>query len=82
LLFVAELFRRKGIMVPLLAAAVQYAREHGAKIVEGYPVEPTETLSGDSGYTGVVSAFRKAGFVEVLRRSETRPIMRYFAGKP
>jgi GNAT superfamily N-acetyltransferase len=79
--FVAEPFRRRGLMVPLLKAAVAYAKEHGAKIVEGYPVEPTETLSGDSGYTGVVSAFRKAGFVEVLRRSETRPIMRYFGGE-
>jgi hypothetical protein len=68
-------------MVPLLKAAVAHAKEHGAKIVEGYPVEPTETLSGDSGYTGVVSAFRKAGFVEVLRRSEARPIMRYSGGE-
>jgi len=28
-------------------------------------------------YTGSASAFRQAGFVEVLRRSDTRPIMRY-----
>jgi GNAT superfamily N-acetyltransferase len=79
--FVAKRFRRRGLMVPLLKAAVAYAGEHGAKIVEGYPVEPTETLSGDSGYTGVVSAFRKAGFVEVLRRSEARPIMRHSGGE-
>jgi GNAT superfamily N-acetyltransferase len=79
--FVAKPFRRRGLMVPLLKAAVAYAKEHGAKIVEGYPVEPMETLSGDSGYTGVVSAFRKAGFVEVLRRSEARPIMRYSGGE-
>ena len=75
--FVAKPFRRRGVMVPLLTAAVEYARAHGAKIVEGYPVEPTQRLSGDRGYTGVVSAFRKAGFVEVLRRG-TRPIMRCF----
>ena len=62
-------------MAPLLTAAVEYARAHGAKIVEGYPVEPTERLTGDRGYTGVLSAFRKAGFVEVLRRGD-RPIMR------
>jgi GNAT superfamily N-acetyltransferase len=79
--YVAKRFRRKGVMVPLLTAALQYAREHGAKIVEGYPVEPTKPLSGDSGYTGVVSAFRKAGFVEVIRRSETRPIMRHFGAE-
>jgi GNAT superfamily N-acetyltransferase len=75
--FVAKPFRRRGVMVPLLTAAVEYARAHGAKIVEGYPVEPEKALSGCSGYTGVVSAFRRAGFVEVLRRG-TRPIMRRF----
>jgi GNAT superfamily N-acetyltransferase len=73
--FVAKPHRGRGVMVPLLTAAVEHARAHGAKIVEGYPVEPTTRLSGDSGYTGVASAFRKAGFVEVLRRG-TRPIMR------
>ena len=65
----------------MLKAVVAYAKEHGAKIVEGYPAEPTKTSSGTSGYMGVVSAFRKAGFVEVLRRSESRPIMRYFGGE-
>ena len=28
-------------------------------------------------YTGLISTFQSAGFVETLRRSETRPIMRY-----
>jgi len=74
--FVAKPFRRRGVMVPLLTAAVEYARAHGAKIIEGYPVEPGKGLSGYSGYTGVVSAFRRAGFVEVLRRAGSRPIMR------
>ncbi len=56
-----------------------YAQEHGAKIIESYPVEVKETsLSGASGFTGIASALKEAGFVEVLRRSENRPIMRYF----
>jgi len=80
--FVAKPFRHQGLMVQLLRAAVDYARERGAKIVEGYPVEPKGTrLSGSEGFMGVVSAFRKAGFVDVLRRSENRPIMRYFIGE-
>jgi GNAT superfamily N-acetyltransferase len=74
-LFVARQYRARGLMVPLLTAAVEYARARGAKIVEGYPVDPMERLTGDRGYTGVLSAFRKAGFVEVLRRG-ARPIMR------
>lgn len=77
--FVAKPFRQKGVTVKLLKAAVEYAQKHGAKIVEGYPIEPKKTKMPDVfAYTGLASAFRQAGFVEVLRRSETRPIMRYF----
>jgi GNAT superfamily N-acetyltransferase len=76
--FIARPFRRKGVTVKLLAAAVEYAKQRGAKIVEGYPVEPKKDAIADaSAYTGLVSAFRQAGFVPVLRRSETRVIMRY-----
>jgi len=79
--FVARSARRKGVMLRLLRAAAEYARSHGARIVEGYPVEPTRTLSGASGFTGVVPTFRQAGFVEVLRRSRTQPIMRCFVAQ-
>lgn len=76
--FVARPFRRRGVTVQLLKAAVAYAKAHGVRIVEGYPVEPKRTRMPDPFvYTGLAPAFRKAGFVEVLRRSETRPIMRY-----
>jgi GNAT superfamily N-acetyltransferase len=75
--FVAKPFRGKGLMGRFLKAAVAYAKQRGAKIVEGYPIEPTGRLSGYSGYAGVASSFRKAGFVEVLRRSERQAIMRY-----
>ena len=77
--FVAKEYRRKGVTVRLLQSAVEYARCQGAKIVEGYPVEPKKGSTADVfAYTGLVSAFRKAGFVEVARRSETRPLMRFF----
>lgn len=76
--FVAKQFRGKGIMTKLLEAAVDYVRSQGGKIVEGYPVEPKKGRMPDPFvYAGVVSVFRKVGFVEVLRRSERRPIMRY-----
>jgi GNAT superfamily N-acetyltransferase len=81
--FIAKPFRRSGVTVKLIEAAVAFAREHGANIIEGYPVEPKEgRLPDTSAYTGTVSAFRKAGFVEVLRRAETRPIMRYTIHQP
>ncbi|GAB4457193.1 MAG: GNAT family N-acetyltransferase [Anaerolineae bacterium] len=76
--FVARPYRRKGVSVGLLRAAVQYAAAQGARIVEGYPVEPKKDSVPDAFiFHGVAAAFREAGFVEVLRRSETRPIMRY-----
>ena len=76
--FVAKAFRRKGVSTRLLKAAVDYSRKQGGKIVEGYPVEPKKEWTPDPfAYTGLASAFRKVGFVEVVRRSETRPIMRY-----
>ena len=61
----------------LLRAAVDYAREKGATIVEGYPQDPKERTMVDAfAWTGFVSAFKKAGFREVARRSKARPIMR------
>ena len=62
----------------LIRSAVDYARSQGAEIVEAYPIEPKKGIFPDVyAYTGIASAFRQAGFVEALRRSETRPIMRF-----
>lgn len=75
--FVARPFRRKGLTVALLKAAAAFAGERGARIVEGYPVEPKKGTMPDAfAYTGLASAFEAAGFVEKARRSPTRPIMR------
>jgi GNAT superfamily N-acetyltransferase len=76
--FVAKPFRGRGITGQMLKAATAYARKQGARIIEGYPVDTKEGRMPDVFvYTGLVPAFRSAGFKEVLRRSETRPIMRY-----
>jgi GNAT superfamily N-acetyltransferase len=75
--FVAKPFRHKSLMVKLLKAAIDYVKQRGGKIVEGYPTEPGTPQPDAFVYTGLASAFRKAGFVEALRRSKNRPIMRY-----
>ena len=69
-------FRGQGLMAKLLSAAIDDARERGARIVEAYPVELKGAPTGYSGYSGIASTLRKVGFVEVLRRSQDRPIMR------
>ena len=76
--FVAKQFRRKGITVELLKAAIEHVQRQGGKIVEGYPVEAQTAIPAPFIYTGTASAFQQAGFQEVARRSPTRPIFRFF----
>jgi GNAT superfamily N-acetyltransferase len=75
--FIARPFRGQGVAEALLQAAVKFARQKGAKIVEGYPVEARKGRLPDAfAWTGVPPIFQAAGFREVARRSPTRPIMR------
>jgi GNAT superfamily N-acetyltransferase len=77
-IYVARSHRRRGVSVPLLAAAVELARDHGADCVEGYPVAPDKSSYPVSyAWTGFREIFVRAGFREVARGSPTRPIMRY-----
>lgn len=75
--------RAQGLMTALLRGAVAYARKHGARMLEAYPTDMEseklagKRLSGDGGYMGIASVFRKAGFVQAGRASETKLIMRY-----
>lgn len=81
-LFVLKSYRRQGISIAMLKAAVEFAASRGARIVEGYPVEPTMERTPDPFvWTGTPSAFSKAGFREILRRSKTRAIMRFTMGR-
>ena len=78
--FIKKDFRRMGLSVNLIRAAVDYARKKRAKIVESYPIDLMENKSYPDtfAYYGTKSAFEKAGFKEVARRSEKRPIMRFY----
>lgn len=70
--------RRRGIARALLGAAVEYARERGARVVEGYPVDTRGGRThAASIYTGTLRMFADAGFVETRRRSANRPVVRY-----
>lgn len=65
-LYVHRSSRGQGIAVALLEAAVGYAAEHGAPVVEGYPRAGEAAVSPAVAYFGTVPLFRKAGF-EVVR---------------
>lgn len=72
--FVDRRFRRQGVTLGLLKAAVQYARSQGAKVIEGYPVEPGARLYT---YMGSPATFRRAGFRDVTPAGQARRVMRY-----
>jgi GNAT superfamily N-acetyltransferase len=76
--FIAKEFRNQGISIELLKFTIDYCKKKGASIIEGYPVEPkNDKMPAVFAWTGIASAYLKAGFIEVARRSETRPIMRF-----
>jgi ribosomal protein S18 acetylase RimI-like enzyme len=73
--------RGRGIGSALLEAAVAHAKRKGARVIEGYPIDPKHRRpSNAEAFPGLVSMFRAAGFQEVARRSPGRPVMRYATG--
>jgi GNAT superfamily N-acetyltransferase len=79
---VARAARGQGVARALLEAAVDYAREHGATLVEAYPIETDgERVPSALVYKGTLGMFERAGFEVVERRranaaSAPRPIVR------
>ena len=71
--FVKREKRGQGISLQLLKAAVNYARSRGAKIIEGYPVEPDQSYR----FMGAPSIFEQAGFEVAAIAANGRRIMRY-----
>jgi GNAT superfamily N-acetyltransferase len=71
-------FRRRGVSLALAAAAVDFARERGARAVEGYPMitHPGQEITWGELNVGSRSIFAAAGFAEVSRPTLRRVVMR------
>ncbi|WP_076260766.1 GNAT family N-acetyltransferase [Intrasporangium flavum] len=71
--------RGSGIGVALLEGAVDWAKRHGASVLDGHPVD-VDRLAGTPSpaglFTGTLAMFRQAGFAEIGRTYPTRPVMR------
>jgi GNAT superfamily N-acetyltransferase len=72
--YVPKEHRRTGLMTALLEAAARQARRKGGRVLEGYPVI-ADSLTGCMGYTGLVPAYKKAGFLVVARPNRTMRMM-------
>jgi GNAT superfamily N-acetyltransferase len=79
---VARHARGQGVARAMLEAAIAYARDHGATLLEAYPAD-TEggRISAANAFKGTVPMFEAAGFEVVERRqanrtSAPRPIVR------
>jgi GNAT superfamily N-acetyltransferase len=71
-------FRRRGVSRALAHATVEFARERGARALEGYPmvVEPGEDVTWGELNVGSRSIFAEAGFQEVSHPTLRRVVMR------
>jgi GNAT superfamily N-acetyltransferase len=68
-------FRKRGVSRALARAAVDFARERGARALEAYPMTTTDALLEEL-HVGTRSVFADAGLTEVSRPSVRRVVMR------
>ena len=71
-------FRRRGISYALARAAVDFARERGARALEAYPMitKPGQEITWDELHVGSRSIFAAAGFTQVGHPTPRRVVMR------
>jgi ribosomal protein S18 acetylase RimI-like enzyme len=74
-------FRGRGVASALLRYATNYSREHGAMIVEAYPIDRPGWSEDQWLWHGAMAMFTRAGFKEVARRKPFRPVMRLEFGR-
>jgi GNAT superfamily N-acetyltransferase len=68
-------FRKRGISRALVRAAVDFARERGARAIEGYPMTTKNAILEEL-HVGTEGVFANAGFKEVSRPTVRRVVMR------
>jgi GNAT superfamily N-acetyltransferase len=68
-------YRKRGIGRYLTRAAADFARQRGARAVEGYPITTKNVISEEL-QPGTVGMFADAGFTEVSRPTPRRVVMR------
>jgi GNAT superfamily N-acetyltransferase len=76
--FVRAGFRGRRTSYALVRAAVDFARDRGARALEGYPLltQPGQRITWDEIHVGSRSMFEAAGFAQVSHPTKRRVVMR------
>ena len=74
-LFTRAGFRKRGVSRALARAAVDFARDRGARAIEGYPMTSKNAILEEL-HVGTEAVFADAGFAEVSRPTLRRAVMR------
>jgi GNAT superfamily N-acetyltransferase len=74
-LFTRAGFRKRGVSRALARAAVEFARQRGARAIEGYPMTTKNAILEEL-HVGTEGVFAGAGFAEVSRPTVRRAVMR------
>ena len=77
-LFIKKQYRKLGVSVQLLKAVIDYAKRNNIETLEAYPVTPYQDKMPDAfAWTGLLSAYEKAGFKIAAQSSKAKFIVRY-----
>jgi len=74
--YTAKQMRGQHVAEAMLAGGIDYARSCGARLIEAYPVDRKQRSADDAMWFGGRAMYDRAGFVEIARRKQTRPVMR------
>jgi GNAT superfamily N-acetyltransferase len=71
-------YRRRGVTRALARATIAFARDRGARALEGYPMitEPGQEITWGETHVGSRNIFAEAGFQEVFHPTLRRVVMR------
>ncbi len=68
--------RGRGVARALVGAAVRHARDHGARVLEAYPIDLDRGVGGSNDlYVGALSTFLREGFEVVARPTVKRAVV-------
>jgi len=74
--FLRSSARGKGLTHRMVAAGLEHAKGHGARVVEACPMSQSKDSRSIGLFVGSTRVFEKAGFVPAIVRKNGRPLMR------